>query len=96
VEKNYLADEEVIGMVASHNPLSGTLYEQIPGTTTVRVVGRDGTEGVFDATGRYLSGQRRSAEMTMCRWVADGGRAAALLGDADNNPTANAQMQEEG
>lgn len=83
-------------MVASHNPLSGTLYEQIPGTTTVRVVGRDGTEGVFDATGRYLSGQRRFAEMTMCRWVADGGRVAALLGDADGGRLANAPIREQG
>jgi hypothetical protein len=79
-------------MVASHHPLSGTLYKQVPGTTTVRVVGTDGTEGVFDANGRYLSGQRRFAEMSMCRWIADGGRVAALLGDADDNPTANAEM----
>jgi hypothetical protein len=86
-----LADEEVMGMVALHHPLSGTRYMQIPGTMTVRVVGADGTEGLFDATGRYLSGQRRTAEMSMCRWVADGGRVAALLGDVDNNATANAQ-----
>jgi hypothetical protein len=96
-----LVDEKVIGMVASSNPLSGTLYQLIPGTTTVRVVGTDGKEGVFDETGRYLSGQRRSAEMTMCRWVVDGGRAAVLLGDgnianAQINRTGTTQVQEEG
>lgn len=60
-------------MVALRHPLSGTLYELIndpPGA--VRVVGKDGAEGVFDDTGRHLSGERRTADIGMCRWVATG------------------------
>jgi hypothetical protein len=64
-------------MVALRHPLSGTLYEQIndpPGS--VRVVGKDGAEGVFDESGRHLSGERRTADIGMCRWVANGINAA--------------------
>jgi hypothetical protein len=64
-------------MVALRHPLSGTLYEQIndpPGA--VRVVGKDGAEGVFDESGRHLSGERRTADIGMCRWVANGVSAA--------------------
>ena len=64
-------------MVALRHPLSGTLYEQIndpPGA--VRVVGKDGAEGVFDESGRHLSGERRTADIGMCRWVANGVNAA--------------------
>jgi hypothetical protein len=64
-------------MVALRHPLSGTLYEQIndpPGA--VRVVGKDGAEGVFDDSGRHLSGERRTADIGMCRWVANGLNAA--------------------
>jgi hypothetical protein len=67
-------------MVALRHPLSGTLYEQTsepPGA--VRVTGKDGKQGVFDATGRHLSGERRVADMAMCRWVADGLSTAELM-----------------
>jgi hypothetical protein len=60
-------------MVALRHPISGTLYEQIndpPGA--VRVVGKDGVAGVFDDCGRHLSGERRTADIGMCRWVANG------------------------
>jgi hypothetical protein len=60
-------------MVALRHPLSGTLYEQIidpPGA--VRVVGKDGAEGIFDDSARYLSGERRTADIGMCRWVSNG------------------------
>ena len=60
-------------MVALRHPLSGTLYEQIndpPGA--VRVVGKDGTEGIFDDSARHISGERQTADIGMCRWVANG------------------------
>ena len=60
-------------MVALRHPLSGTLYEQIndpPGA--VHVVGKDGTEGIFDDSARHISGERRTADIGMCRWVANG------------------------
>jgi hypothetical protein len=71
-------------MVALRHPLSGTLYEQVDQPRgAVRVVGRDGEQGLFDATGRYLSGERRVADVAMCRWVADGiARARRTAGRA--------------
>jgi len=45
-----------------------TLYEQAshrPGL--VRVVGKDGAQGLFDDRGRYLEGERRVADVAMCR-----------------------------
>jgi hypothetical protein len=60
-------------MVALRHPLSGTLYERIDDPPcAVRVVGKDGVEGVFDDSARYLSGERHSADIAMCRWVANG------------------------
>jgi hypothetical protein len=72
-------------MVALRHPLSGTVYEQIndpPGA--VRVVGKDGAEGIFDDSARYLSGERRTADIGMCRWVSNGistADRAAMMAD---------------
>jgi hypothetical protein len=64
-------------MVALRHPLSGTLYERIDDPPcAVRVVGHDGIEGVFDDSARYLRGERRTADIAMCRWVANGLSAA--------------------
>jgi len=69
-------------VVALRHPLSGTLYEQVshrPGL--VRVVGKDGAQGLFDDRGRYLEGERRVADVAMCRWVADGLSSARRMAD---------------
>lgn len=51
--------------------LSGTTYIHLePGRVLVRDA--SGTCGVFDRVGRWLSGERRSADPEMCSWVADG------------------------
>ena len=64
-------------MVALRHPLSGTLYERIDDPPcAVRVVGKDGIEGIFDDSARYLRGERRTADIAMCRWVANGLSAA--------------------
>jgi hypothetical protein len=64
-------------MVALRHPLSGTLYERIGDPPcAVRVVGTDGVEGIFDDSARHLSGERRTADIAMCRWVANGLSAA--------------------
>lgn len=84
-------------MVALRHPLSGTLYEQVddpPGA--VRVVGRDGKVGMFDDHGRYLSGDRRSADIAMCRWVSDGkssARSATAEVAADNDDEVRGKEQ---
>jgi hypothetical protein len=57
-------------MVTRRHPLSGTNYERIDGRR-VRVEG-NGTTGVFDRDGRWLEGERRTADPEMCRFVADG------------------------
>lgn len=38
----------------------------------VIVRGKDGVEGVFDHDGRWVEGERRSADPGLCRWIADG------------------------
>jgi hypothetical protein len=64
-------------MVALRHPVSGTWYERIDEPAgAVRVVGSDGVEGVFDDSARHLSGDRRTADIAMCRWVANGLSAA--------------------
>ena len=64
-------------MVALRHPLSGTCYERIDDPAgAVRVVGTDGVEGVFDDSARHLSGERHTADIAMCRWVANGLSAA--------------------
>ncbi len=63
------------------HPLSGGEYHRIDGET-VRVVGKDGVEGLFSRTGDWISGERRSADPGMCRYV-----AAAFWKDA-NGPSA--------
>jgi hypothetical protein len=51
--------------------LSGTTYVHLePGRVLVQ--DESGTSGVFDRFGRWLSGERRTADPEMCGWVADG------------------------
>jgi hypothetical protein len=57
-------------MVVRRHPLSGTVYARVD-ANRVRVE-RDGISGVFDRDGRWLHGERRTADPEMCRFVADG------------------------
>lgn len=57
-------------MVMMRHPLSRTEYHRNE-DGTVRVVGR-GLEGTFTRTGVWISGERRTADPSLCRWVADG------------------------
>ncbi|MDR7157102.1 hypothetical protein J2W40_003950 [Sphingobium xenophagum] len=48
--------------------LSGTEYHD-NGDGTVLVVGKNGKTGVFTRSGEWISGERRTADTEMCRWV---------------------------
>ncbi|HKT14418.1 MAG TPA: hypothetical protein VJR87_03335 [Allosphingosinicella sp.] len=58
-------------MVMLRHPLSGTEYYR-KDDKTVRVIGKNGVEGLFTRRGEWLSGERRSADPALCQWVADG------------------------
>jgi len=58
------------------HPLSGTLYEHDP-DGTVRVGSDPGPVGWFDARGRWVRGERRTADPELCRWVASWADARA-------------------
>ena len=50
------------------HPLSGALYDlEEDGTVTVT---KDGAGGRFTATGRWLSGEIRTADPQLCGWMA--------------------------
>ena len=51
------------------HPLNRLQYERLE-DGTVRVSDKDGKFGVFDKNGRWLAGERKSADMLMCVWVA--------------------------
>ncbi|HKX77888.1 MAG TPA: hypothetical protein VJM34_05140 [Novosphingobium sp.] len=51
------------------HPLNRLQYERLE-DGTVRVSGKDGKFGVFDKNGRWISGERKSADTLMCVWVA--------------------------
>jgi hypothetical protein len=57
-------------MVMMRHPLSGTEYHRNE-DGTVRVAGK-GVEGRFTRTGTWISGERRTADPGLCRWVSDG------------------------
>lgn len=57
-------------MVMMRHPLSGTEYHRNE-DGTVRVIGK-GIEGHFTRIGTWISGERRSADPGLCRWVSDG------------------------
>jgi hypothetical protein len=50
--------------------LSGTSYTHLE-KDRVLVEDASGVSGVFDNFGRWLSGERRTADPEMCSWVAD-------------------------
>lgn len=52
------------------HPLSGTVYERLE-DGTVQVTG-NGSEGIFDKYGNWISGERRTADPGLCIWVAYG------------------------
>lgn len=58
-------------MVMMRHPMSGTEYYRNE-DGTVRVVGKNGVEGHFTRLGSWISGERRTADPGLCRWVADG------------------------
>lgn len=68
-------------MVMIRHALSGTEYRRLDdGTVLVR--GRDGVEGIFNREAVWISGERRSADPGLCRWVSDGHRGGGIK-DAD-------------
>lgn len=58
-------------MVMMRHPMSGTEYHRNE-DGTVRVVGKNGVDGNFTRLGVWISGERRTADPGLCRWVADG------------------------
>lgn len=58
-------------MVMMRHPLSGTAYYRNE-DGTIRVVGKNGVEGRFSRIGNWISGERRTADPGLCRWVSDG------------------------
>lgn len=58
-------------MVMLRHPLSGTEYHR-NSDGTIRVVGKNGVEGNFTRIGNWISGERRTADPGLCRWVSDG------------------------
>jgi len=67
-------------MVMMRHPLSSTEYHRND-DGTVRVIGRDGSEGTFTRLGIWISGKRRSADPGLCRWVSDGSLREAVKAD---------------
>jgi len=59
------------------HPLSGAVYElDVDGNVEVT---KDGRRGVFDAEGRWLSGEIRGVDPELCRWVGLGPRVPGDL-----------------
>ena len=50
------------------HPLSGALYDLCE-DGTIQVVTRTKLTGIFDKTGRWLSGEVRQADPQMCLWI---------------------------
>ena len=51
------------------HPMTRLLYERLE-DGTVQVSDGKGRKGVFNRTGGWISGERRSADPLMCVWVA--------------------------
>lgn len=58
--------------------LSGAIYE-FDDDWNVLVTTRDGRSGHFDHEGRWLSGELRACDPTMCMWVGNGPHEAIDL-----------------
>jgi len=57
--------------------LSGAVYEWADDDLgPVQVTDRHGSQGRFDADGRWVLGEVRRADPELCRWIASGGKAA--------------------
>lgn len=53
------------------HPLSGAIYEEA-GDDRVKVTDRAGVTGVFTGDGRWVSGDLRTADAEVCRWIRSG------------------------
>ena len=71
-------------MVMMRHPLSGTEYYRND-DNTVRVVGKNGVEGLFTRNGIWISGERRTADPALCQWIADGYKPRMLTASARRN-----------
>ncbi len=58
-------------MAMIRHPLNQAEYYRVD-DDTVRVVGKDGVEGVFNRRGNWISGEKRTADAALCMYVADG------------------------
>lgn len=56
-------------MRTRRHPLSGALYDVIS-DGLVEVEAKDGTKGVFDAEGRWVSGELRHCDPMLAGWLA--------------------------
>ncbi len=56
-------------MHTRRHPLSGAMYD-VGEDGLVRVVTRDGVEGVFTPDGTWVEGELRSADPHFCAWLA--------------------------
>lgn len=61
--------------------LSGATYEWADDDIgPVQVTDRRGSRGRFDRDGRWVSGDLRTADPELCRWITSGGRDAGGAG----------------
>jgi len=66
------------------HPFSGAVYAGLPDGRVE--VTKDGRSGIFDMAGRYVSGELRTADPELIRWVGSHGYSPAsrhLAGFAD-------------
>lgn len=66
----------------TQHPLTRLSYERLE-NGNVRISDRNGTSGIFDKDGNWISGERKTADPLMCVWV-----ATRPLGVATNSATA--------
>jgi hypothetical protein len=72
------------------HPLTGAIYELCD--DGVQVTRADGSGGVFDSAGHWLSGEKFAVDKHMCEWIGDGPREAE---DVSNNRRFRSIIQEE-
>lgn len=60
------------------HPLSGTIYE-IDERGDVRAETTAGVSGVFSGDGEWISGELRSADPELCRWIRSGNHPSPRL-----------------
>jgi hypothetical protein len=57
------------------HPFTGAVYTELPDGRVE--VSKDGSSGIFDMAGRWLSGELRTADPELIRWVGSNGYTPA-------------------